>query len=158
MNWVDERFVFFEPQAKSDSEVIRILARALQEAGFVKESFEEAVLQREQEFPTGLPTPEFGVAIPHTDPEHVLHPTIAVAILKTPITFKEMGNPDSSVAVNLVCLLALEGTDYVTLLSQFVEAIQEKEFLHKVCTSQDAKEIALLFNSKLNFEPKEVTK
>lgn len=158
MNWVDEKFVYFDLQAESDSEVIHILARALQKAGFVKESFEEAVLSREREFPTGLPTPEFGVAIPHSDPEHVLHPTIAVAVLKNPINFKEMGNPESYVSIKLVCLLALEGKGYVTLLSRFVEAIQEKEFLHKVCTSRDAKEIALLFNSKLDFEPEEVTK
>ncbi len=90
MNWVEDKFVFIDLDASSSEESIRKMSKFLREAGYVKASFEDAVLSREEMFPTGLPTPEIGVAIPHTDPEHVIYPTIAIAILKKPVEFKQM--------------------------------------------------------------------
>lgn len=149
MNLVNQSLVFVDVDVNSANEVIQFLSRKLLVAGFVKETFEMAVLKREDEFPTGLPTPEFGVAIPHTDPEHVINPTIAVAVLKNPVAFKEMGYPESIVSVKLVCLLALGGKGQVELLSRIVEAIQDGSFLTRICTEKSSLKIAELFNSKL---------
>jgi PTS system galactitol-specific IIA component len=139
-------------------EAISFLSRSLYQAGYVKDTFEEAVLKREEEYPTGLPTVGYGVAIPHTDAEHVLKPTIAVGVLKKPVVFKEMGYPDSTVNVSLVCVLALEKSGYVDLLSKFVEAIQDRDFLNRVCTEKDRSKIAMLLNAKLSAVQKEEVK
>ncbi len=149
MSWVNEGFVFIDLEANSATDVIQFLSRQLLNAGFVKVTFEEAVLEREKIFPTGLPTPEIGVAIPHTDPEHVIKPTIAIAILKKPVTFGEMGYPESTVAVRIVCLLALDGKKQVELLSKVAEAIQDVSFLMRVCNEKNTAEIADLFNTRL---------
>lgn len=158
MNWVYEKFVITDLESSSAQEAISFLSRSLHQAGYVKDTFEEAVLKREEEYPTGLPTAGIGVAIPHTDADHVLKPTIAVGVLKKPVIFKEMGYPDSTVNVKLICVLALEKGGYVELLSKLVESIQDRTFLLQVCTEQDRSKIAMLFNDKLKAVQREEAK
>ena len=100
--WVRADLVIAPMQAKSAAEAIAQLAACLQAGGFVKASWAQATIEREKTFATGLPTPEVGVAIPHTDIEHVLQQAIAVGILAEPVLFGEMGNPESTVPVRLV--------------------------------------------------------
>ena len=72
---------FFNEKVDRDEAMMK-LASLLKNGGFVKESFEKAVLDREKIFPTGLPTKPIGVAIPHTDAEHVNKGAMAVGILR----------------------------------------------------------------------------
>ena len=67
----------------SDSkDVITHLGNLLFEAGYVRESFVEAALDRELRLPTGLPlSGDVNAAIPHTEVEHVLKPGLAMATL-----------------------------------------------------------------------------
>ena len=83
--------------AATREEALAELAKMLMANNYVHASFAQAVLHRENEFPTGLPTNPVGVAIPHTDIEHVISPAIAVSILANPVQFNEMGNPDNQV-------------------------------------------------------------
>ncbi len=65
-----------------------------------------AILQREAQFPTGLPVTPYGVAIPHTDGTYVLKPQLAFASLKNPVVFQEMGNRSREIQVTFIlCLL-----------------------------------------------------
>ncbi len=67
------------------------MADGLHAAGHVRASYKEALLAREERFPTGLPTQVMAVAIPHTDVEHVERSFISVARLAEPVAFHEMG-------------------------------------------------------------------
>src|SRR5688572_13356611 len=82
-------------------EAILTLAALLRDGGYVKDSFGAAVLAREDVFPTGLPTQPVGVAIPHTDVEHVNNSALAVGILSQPVVFMEMGSFDGQVDVEI---------------------------------------------------------
>ena len=62
----EERVALFGVEASSSEEVIKIAADELYKRGIVKEDFYEHVMLREKEFPTGLATAKYGVAIPHT--------------------------------------------------------------------------------------------
>ncbi len=77
-------------------------------AGYVKDSFVAATINRESRLPTGLPFLGFNAAIPHTDSEHVIKPGLALATLKNTVTFQNMAFPNGTVDVSLVFLLALE--------------------------------------------------
>ena len=46
--------------------LLRKLSQKLIQKGYVKDSFEAALLEREKEFPTGLQLENTAVAIPHT--------------------------------------------------------------------------------------------
>jgi PTS system galactitol-specific IIA component len=67
--------------AASDSkDVITHLGKLLFDAGYVRDSFVDAALDRESRLPTGLPlSGDVNAAIPHTEVEHVLKPGLAIA-------------------------------------------------------------------------------
>lgn len=74
----DEKVIHINLEENTDVDVISTLAKSLTEQGYVADSFLEAIIEREKVFPTGLPTGEIGVAIPHTDSEHVHKPMVAM--------------------------------------------------------------------------------
>ncbi|MBU5585366.1 PTS sugar transporter subunit IIA, partial [Enterococcus sp. S181_ASV_20] len=58
------------------------------DAEFVHPSYQQAVIERERIFPTGLPTKGINVAIPHTDSIHVKKEGFLVGVLEKPVTFE----------------------------------------------------------------------
>ena len=91
----------------TDREVLSAMTDYLCEKGIVKDTYKQAILEREQSFPTGLKTGGINVAIPHADICHVNEAAICVAVLKTPAPFRAMDEPDNDVPVSLVIMLAL---------------------------------------------------
>ena len=121
--------IFSEPISKEDA--MKSLASLLEERGFVKNTFSKAVLDREIVFPTGLPTQPYGIAIPHTDSEHVNRGAIAVGILRFPVAFQEMGDLDSLVDVSIISMLAIDDPKLVIpTLRKLAGAFQDTEFLN----------------------------
>ncbi len=150
MEWTKESLIIANMKARDAETAIKDLAKVLQSQGYVHDSFEQAVLAREAIYPTGLPTPGYHVAIPHTDPEHIIHPAMAFGVLSEPVEFKEMGNPDSTLKIDLICMLAITKAEaMVELLGELVEVFQDSEFMQRVCTSTDPVKIAELINSRL---------
>ena len=84
-------------EAKSSDDIFEALGGKLVKQGYCKESYVQALKDREAEFPTGINTGEKGVAIPHTDVSHVNKKGIAIATLKQPVEFVEMGTDDEYV-------------------------------------------------------------
>lgn len=113
--------------------------------GRVRPSFAAALAAREEVYPTGLPVPG-GVAIPHTDAEHVITDTICVLTLAKPIEFESMGGPDDgAIAVSTVFVLALSTPeDHVTILPRIVRSIQDPSFLAALAATDDPVQIAEL--------------
>ena len=83
----------------NDKEVIKQMASALEEEGYVKDTFADAIVKRESIYPTGLPVGEINVAIPHTDPEHVNNAAVCLGILDKPVTFNVMGMEGSFIII-----------------------------------------------------------
>ena len=126
-------------QAPDAEMVIRAAAGALLEAGLVRPTFAGAVLAREVSSPTGLPLPGRKVAIPHADPEHVITPAVAVAGLAEPVTFREMGDPDSALSVDLVALLALTDKESAQQeLVRLIERFQDAALVDRLVATPDA--------------------
>ncbi|WP_322106876.1 PTS sugar transporter subunit IIA [Paraburkholderia sp. J41] len=132
--FLDPEAIILQSDATSSEAVIRMLAAKLEARGYVKPGFADAVIARERELPTGLDM-EAGhnVAVPHTDPHHVVRAGVAVATLETPVDFANMEDPDESVPVSIVFLLAINDKD------QQIETLQAI-----IATIQDARKVALL--------------
>jgi PTS system galactitol-specific IIA component len=141
--------VFFESQVTQE-DVIQALSQRLFAGGFVHPSYANAVLEREKVFPTGLPTQPLGIAIPHTDPEHVKAGAIAVGILTDPVLFREMGGTDEQwVDAFIVMALAIDEPSSVsTILRSLALAFQDSNFLMSLKESQDAEEVLQLLGGR----------
>ncbi|MBX8824159.1 PTS sugar transporter subunit IIA [Ochrobactrum sp. SFR4] len=133
-------------EAKTNEEVIRLLASRLHQLGYVKDSYTDAVVKREQSMPTGLPLERAdNVAVPHTDPEHVLKAAIAMATLKTPVDFANMEDPEETVGVGTVFLLAINDKDkQIETLQSIMGAIQSPEILDGLKLAQTTDDLKKL--------------
>jgi galactitol PTS system EIIA component len=113
--------------AESSEDVVKALAQKLLAGGYVRASFEAAVIFREKRSPTGLPFPGQGVAMPHAEPEHVLRPAIAVASLAKPVSFRQMGAPGTKLQVALVIMPALTAKEQAAgELARLVSLLQDE--------------------------------
>ena len=130
MSTFDEDLILLGVEADDAEAVLSQLADLLHSRGFVKESFRAAVLEREKQHPTGLPSEGVYVAIPHADPVHVNQSAIAVATLKKPVSFAMMGNPEVSIDVKIVVMLAIHNpAEHLQLLRNFMKLFQDKDLL-----------------------------
>src|SRR5271169_503169 len=82
---IEECNILVKASAASSTDIIQQLGALLYNNGFVKETYVQAVIDREQIYPTGLQTSELGFAIPHTNTEHVSRPAVAIATLEQPV-------------------------------------------------------------------------
>lgn len=131
-------------------EVLRLLASLFVENGVAKESFIQAVIEREKVYPTGLPAEAFDVAIPHTVSEHVITPSIAVAVLDKTVEFHQMGSPEIILHPRLVMMLAIKDPkEQLSLLRKMMKVLQNKELLNAIVAAADEQSVVDVLNSAL---------
>jgi galactitol PTS system EIIA component len=98
--------VAFDPQATDAHGVIDLLAQRLHAENLVSAEYGAQTWARELNHPTGLPTKPFCIAFPHADAEGVNQSALAVAVLSQPVKFQNMADPDESLDVMIVFMLA----------------------------------------------------
>ena len=148
---LNEDLVLMEVDAKDKFDLLRQAAQCLQTHGYVKESYADAVIEREKVFATGLPTAMGGVAIPHTDVEHVNTPAVCIVRLKKPVDFVIMGDDTETVSVDCIFMLAMkEAHAQLTLLQNLMGILQDADALKLVKEGTSAKEICAFVKGRLS--------
>lgn len=143
--------VLLDVDAGSQYELLEAAADNLRQQGFVKESYKEAVIEREKIFATGLPTlGSLGVAIPHTDIEHVKRAAISFCRLKKPVEFVVMGDESSKVDVAMIFMLALkEAHSQLGMLQGLMNLLQDEEALAFLEKEKEKKNICRFLKENL---------
>jgi PTS system galactitol-specific IIA component len=137
-----EENILVNVDASSREEVISLLGSLLTTNGFVKDTYTQAVQDREIIFPTGLQTSTLGVAIPHTNPEHVNRSTVAIATLIRPVLFQAMGNPGESINVEVVMMLAIDQPQKVVeVLRKVIFILEDEEALNGLSRASNKCEV-----------------
>ncbi|MDY3619174.1 PTS sugar transporter subunit IIA [Agathobaculum sp.] len=114
--------------AKDAEDAIRQVGQRFLDAGFVKDTYIDAVAAREAVYPTGLQLAEIAVAMPHTDPQHVNRPGVCIAQLAHPVTFAHMGEPEVKVEAEMLFMMAIQNPDeQVELLQKVLSVFQQPE-------------------------------
>lgn len=150
---LNEELILMDYEVNDKEELLRGLGTILREKGFVKESYVEGLLEREETFPTGLNTPGVSVAIPHTYAIHVEKPAILIAKLKKPVIFKEMGSGENDVEAKLIFMLAIKKPDQqVITLSKLMSIFSNEETLLKIYNAKEKFEIYLTLKNVLEKE------
>ena len=129
--------------AEDAGDVIRTIGGKLLSAGYVRDTFIEAVLEREKTIPTGLPlSGKHNAAIPHTDVEHVIRPGIGMATLVRPVVFKNMVSPDETVEVQLVFVLALEQPkSQIEMLQEVAQVLQRPDVVAALMEARNLEQV-----------------
>ena len=127
--------------ARTSDEVIRLLGERLIALGKVKADYPDALISRESTMPTGLPLGTINVAVPHSDPVHVVAPAIALATLEEPVSFGSMDDPEDRIPVQIVIALALTDKDaQIEMLQAVAGFIQNPEALAALAEARTPEE------------------
>ncbi|MGZ1532805.1 PTS sugar transporter subunit IIA [Staphylococcus argenteus] len=149
---IHEENIILNLSATDKESVLSQMSDVLCQNGFVKSKFKDAVIEREKEFATGLPTHLCSVAIPHTDVEHINNRTIGVAILEKEVPFVEMGTLDQQTDVKIVFMLAMDKVDdQLKLLQQLMQIFQSEEKLEQILRTKDRAALATIINGYLEY-------
>lgn len=137
-------------EAENFEEALKSMAQAFVDAGVAKESYPEAIVEREKVYPTALPATAFDIAVPHTFAEHVNEPAMGIAVLKKPVEFRQMGSPDIILHPQVLFMLAItDPEDQITLLRKIMSLIQNEESLNDIKNAQSVEELYSIAYSNL---------
>ncbi|MDA1372790.1 MAG: PTS sugar transporter subunit IIA [Proteobacteria bacterium] len=147
---VSKDLIFSDMQVTDRWEAIDKLAAHLLAKGFVRETYADAVKEREKVFPTGLPTMPVAVAIPHCDIQHCIRPAIAVGILRDTVPWIEMATLVSWLNVKVVLLLCITDPQaQVNLLRDVVDFFAAPHKLETLLNTVDQQAIVDLLAMEL---------
>lgn len=128
--------IIHDLEAENDEDAIRKVGAKLYNAGFVKDTYIEATVGREVEYPTGLQLENIAIAMPHTDAEHVNRPAVCIARLKKPVTFAHMGDPDTKVEAEIIFMMAILNPDeQIDTLQKVLGVFQQPDVVAAFCNA-----------------------
>ena len=142
---ISEDLIVVDPELASQrsEEVIKLLCDRLEDQGYVDESYYQLVIEREREFPTGLPTKPHAAAIPHAAGGGVRKTGLAVAVLPhDAVLFHAMDDPDKVLDVRIVILMAIvDSANQVPMLQWICTLIQDEGLVDRLLSAVDAAEV-----------------
>ncbi|EOT40121.1 PTS sugar transporter subunit IIA [Enterococcus dispar] len=149
--YLHEELVFRDLDAKSSDEALDYLATQLFKNGYVKKQYITAIKEREREYPTGLPSTQPIVAIPHANYELVNETTLAIATLKEPVEFHNMEENAATLPVKIIIMMAIgEPHGQVEMLQKIVGLIQDEPLRQKMVAAHDNLELLKLVETAIN--------
>lgn len=129
----DAKIALFHETCDSKEAALRKLADRFIESGVAKETFYDGLVTREANFPTGLKANVMGVAIPHTDIEHVNRMQLGFMSLKEPVEFVNMEDMDDTVQVKMMFMMALkEPHQQLEMLMKLMDVFQNDKLLEEL--------------------------
>ncbi|MFJ5758991.1 BglG family transcription antiterminator [Neobacillus sp. NPDC093182] len=139
-NLFSDELFFTDVDKKKPNEIIKSLSTVLNIKGYVDDSFQRSVLEREEISPTSIGNL---VAIPHPLKPNALGSCIAIGILKKPVKWGEH-------TVQLILLLALNEKDkeeFGHLFNHIWKLVQNKKMVDELCTKENFEDFMGLFYS-----------
>lgn len=146
---LDRTLIFLRPEAKDCQTLLQLMGNEMIAQNYAKKGYADALILREQEFPTGLAIRGIGVAIPHTDPSYVKREGLAIAILREPVNFHQMGEEKAQVSVRLVFLLMIENTElHMEYLQELLQIIRDREILQNLLQAETEEQAVQIIRKK----------
>ncbi|WP_440897899.1 PTS sugar transporter subunit IIA [Amphibacillus sp. Q70] len=147
-NLFSSKLMKLNDPAQNRKELFEEVAQELELLGYVKNSYLEALIKREHNFPTGLKTYYCNIAIPHTETIHVKKPFIYLVKLQDELDFQNMGNSNEKLKVKLIFFLGItDPKNQTVLLSTLMELFQTKDFSQAILEERDVNKL----ENKLNY-------
>lgn len=146
---LDERLIFLNRTESSREELLKMAGEAFVHSGAAKNGYPQALLCREKDFPTGLDTGVFGIAIPHTESSWVERNTLGILVLRDSVEFIKMGTEKETIPVKLIFILAVKpGSDHIKRLKRIMAILQDQMLLKSISEAESKKEIMEMIRRK----------
>ncbi|GCF94980.1 PTS sugar transporter subunit IIA [Enterococcus florum] len=144
----DRELVKLDEYYQDQEELFSKISAWLQEKELVHEHYYEALKKREVEFPTGLHTKLYDVAIPHADPIHVKKPFIAFVRPANEIIFKEMATKQAEVRPKIILFLGLmKSEEQLSVLQKLMKLFSSEAFMSGCLQSDEDEKVFELLES-----------
>ena len=128
-----EKETIFLSNKSNQEEVFKELAEQLFEKSLVTEDFLSNLLEREQNYPTGIDLSVINselpnIAIPHTEGEFVKVRRIIPVKLKQPMKFHNMIQPDKELTVSFLFMILNDSPDeQANLLAEIMDFLNSTD-------------------------------
>ena len=131
-----------DQQYKNRENYLKKMGEQLFSAGLVNEGYSTSIINREEIYPTGLATGEINIAIPHTDYQFSRTTDIFITVLKTPIAFFRMDEPEKTVEVSIIVQILFDNPEkQPDILKELMEIITNQRVLKEMIAAQEPKEV-----------------
>lgn len=141
-------YLAIEGHADNWEQAIRTCGEKLVQSGKVGPGFTEACLEREKDYPTGLPS-EIPVAIPHGFSDDIRESSVCFLRTDTPVRFTRMDDDEEVCDTRLIFNIAVKpGEDHLNFLQQFMNMIMDSEAIQK-CLDLPLEEIPVYLEKML---------
>lgn len=146
--YFDQHLCLFNIEAKTKEEILTTMAQMLLSHGIVKQDYLTGILEREQQYPTGLLVNSIGFAIPHTDSSKVNQSQICFASLKHPVIFSGMTDDKEQIPVKFIFMLAMkQAHEQVENLQNLIGLFQNEEQIKLLEQCQSINQFISILNS-----------
>ena len=140
MQACNEELIILDVEAENYEEAIRKVSALLYDGGYVKDTYTDAVIAREADFPTGLILKDINIAMPHTAGVHVNVPAVCVAKMAKPVVFGHMGDPDTKVPADILFMMAIKDPDaQIDTLQNVMSIFTNAEAIAELKVAKDKK-------------------
>lgn len=132
----------------SCQQVLAHIGEEMLAKGVVHESYPQALVEREADFPTGIALERHAVAIPHCEAIHAKSPAIYLIRPDNPVKFQQ-ADDDEEIAVSLIIALIVENpAAQLKLLRRLFSELQNPSILDALLSAPDS-ELATLFRETI---------
>ncbi len=146
MNLIEKDLIFNE-EFGDLTQAFKCLSEKFLERGLVKQGYLDALIQREQNYPTGIDLTAVckgipNIAIPHTESRYCNVTKVIVIKLHKDIVVKDMMNADKDLDVKyLFMILNKEGTEQSNILAKIMEFATKEENINGLIKSDSLESI-----------------
>lgn len=131
--YVHDELVFREKEYNDYADLLSQIMETLVSKNYVEGEFEEALLEREKDFPTGLQLDGYAVAIPHGGSQYVKQDFISLVTLKNPITMNRMDDPQETLEVDVLFVIGFANSEtHLQCLKELMALIQDPKAIESL--------------------------
>lgn len=124
-------------------DVLQEMADYLASMGMVKPTYGQAVIDRENIYPTGICTEPIAVAIPHCERDGVIKTAILVGQTKGGgVTFQRIDDTELMVDAKVVFMLAVDTNQgQLEVISKLMDVIQDEKVIEAIANADTCEKI-----------------
>lgn len=106
------------------------IAGQLVDECYVEEGFYDAIVTREDKYPTGLEVPSGKICLPHVEGRYIKKDAIIIAIFDEPIEFNAMDDRDKKLDIRIGFVLLIKDPEkHLAVLKQLVRVVQAAKLM-----------------------------